>query len=302
MPRQDRYLRKNSLICRRFRFEKLLPRFIRKLLPKSIRRALRARAVRIERLEFALGYFRPGLKRVESWVTESRERTNFTYDLTEANILYLAHIVSVVANKTVEEIAGYIEEARSDRELAEHISHSIALSPLRWEADEHVFWGRRLGWYALTRALKPKIVVETGVDKGHGSVLICSALLRNKSEARPGRYYGTDINPEAGYLLTGKYSEVGEILYGDSIESLKRLDSAIDLFINDSDHSADYEYKEYQTVLKNLIPSSIILADNAHATDALARFATEQHRKFLFFKEAPKDHWYPGAGIGISWQ
>lgn len=301
MPDQKRYLRSNCLMSRRFQFEKLLPKFIRKMLPTSIRQRLRAHAVRIERLEFALGYFRPSLRRVESWVTESQERTNFTYDLTDTNILYLAHIISAVVDKPVAEIGGYIEEARSDRELAEHVSRCIAASPLCCEADEHVFWGRRLGWYALTRALKPKIVVETGVDKGHGSVLICSALLRNKAESLPGRYYGTDINLEAGYLLTGKYSEVGEILYGDSIESLKRLDSSIDLFINDSDHSAVYEYEEYQTILKNLIPGSVILADNAHATDALAHFATEQNRKFLFFKETPKDHWYPGAGIGISW-
>jgi hypothetical protein len=38
------------------------------------------------------------------------------------------------------------------------------------------------------------------------------------------------------------------ILYGDSIESLAKLDESIDLFINDSDHSAEYEAREYITV------------------------------------------------------
>ena len=53
-------------------------------------------------------------------------------------------------------------------------------------------------------------------------------------------YIGTDINPNAGYLFDEIYSENGKILYGDSIESLK-LNAEIDLFINDSDHSAEYE-------------------------------------------------------------
>ena len=34
-------------------------------------------------------------------------------------------------------------------------------------------------------------------------------------------------------------TDIGQIFYGDSIESLQRFEGAIDLFINDSDHSAE---------------------------------------------------------------
>jgi hypothetical protein len=108
------------------------------------------------------------------------------------------------------------------------------------------------------------------------------------------------LNPEAGYLLTAPYSQYGRILYGDSIQSLRALDHPIDLFINDSDHSADYEYREYKTIEAKLSPRALILGDNAEATDRLARFSSETGRSFLFFAEQPKDHWFPGAGIGIS--
>ncbi len=144
--------------------------------------------------------------------------------------------------------------------------------------------------------------METGVDKGLGSILLCSALLRNNDEGYPGYYYGTDINPEAGYLLVGKYKQFGKLLIGDSIESLIKLDFKIDLFINDSDHSGEYEYKEYQTILSKLSEDAIILGDNAHITDKLSKFSMENNRKFLFWKEIPKGHWYPGAGIGISFK
>jgi hypothetical protein len=50
----------------------------------------------------------------------------------------------------------------------------------------------------------------------------CTANL-NGLEGYPGRYYGTDIQPGAGYLFDGKYAEAGEILFGDSIQSLEQI-------------------------------------------------------------------------------
>jgi predicted O-methyltransferase YrrM len=148
--------------------------------------------------------------------------------------------------------------------------------------------------------MKPKVVVETGVDKGLGSVVLCAALLRNRNDGEPGRYYGTDLNPAAGYLLSGKYAETGEILYGDSIESLRALGDPIDLFINDSDHSAEYEAAEYETIKDNLSPSAVILGDNSHVTDKLFQFSRHNGRQFIFWEEEPINHWYPGGGIGFS--
>ena len=89
---------------------------------------------------------------------------------------------------------------------------------------------------------------------------------------------------------------------GDSIESLKGLDEKIDIFINDSDHSADYEYNEYLTIKNKLSNDGIILGDNSHVTDKLLDFSIENDRKFLFFKEVPLHYWYPGGGIGISFK
>ena len=168
------------------------------------------------------------------------------------------------------------------------------------DIDKSPSFGRRLGWYAIARALRPRVIVETGVDRGLGSVLLCAALKRNTAEGYLGRYYGTDINPYAGVLLDAPWSEHGKILYGDSITSLSKLTETVDLFINDSDHSADYEYQEYQTVKPLLSPHAVVLGDNAHANDMLLRFSEENGRRFLFFKEQPRGHWYPGAGIGIS--
>lgn len=235
-------------------------------------------------------------------ILRTGEFHNFTYELTDASLRYLAETISVVTAKPAHEIVGYIREAMKDEELEAHL-RLMMKSRNRSGAGQSVAmpFGRRLGWYAIARAIKPKVIVETGVERGHGSVLLCSALLHNKIEGFPGRYFGTDINPKAGFLLAGKYADVGKILYGDSIQSLEALTETVDLFINDSDHSDDYEAREYRVIAGKLAADAIILGDNAHETDKLALFASESGRRFLFFKEVPKNHWYPGAGIGIAY-
>lgn len=236
------------------------------------------------------------------WGFRSNEDTNYTYHLTPENITYLACTIAVVLKQDYETIAAYIEEANQDQALRKHIADMVQQSPFRKFADKEVRLARRLGWYVFVRMLKPKVVVETGVDKGLGAVLLCSALLKNKAEGFEGRYYGTDINPNAGYLLAGPYKAVGEILYGDSIESLSAFKQPIDLFINDSDHSMEYEYREYLTIQSKLSEQAVILGDNAEVSPSLVKFSIETGRQFLFFQERPADHWYPGGGIGISYK
>ena len=252
------------------------------------------------RLYIATNIYNYKYLQILKWGFRSKEDTNFTYQLTEANKGYLASLLAVVLKTDYQVIAGYMEELLTDQALHQHILSETQKSPLARFADPEVRFGRRLGWYVFVRVAKPKLVVETGVDKGLGSVMLCSALLKNQAEGFPGRYIGTDINPQAGYLLSGPYSQVGEIRYGDSIESLKKLEGPINLFINDSDHSIEYEYQEYETIKTKLSDRGIILGDNSDVSDSLFRFSRETGRQFLYFQEMPADHWYPGAGIGIS--
>ena len=92
---------------------------------------------------------------------------------------------------------------------------------------------------------------------------------------------------------------MGTILYGDSIQSLRALDRQIDVFVNDSDHSDEYEAAEYQAIKPKLGPRAVIIGDNADCTDKLCRFAHEMDWPFLFIHEEPRDHWYHGGGIGL---
>jgi len=254
------------------------------------------------RLRTGLAYARGPVCNFASWLFTSKEHTNFTYDLTDLNKRYLAAFVSQVAGVDYVRASKYIAELDQDSSIRAHIRQATESSKERRFADADPEFGRRLGWYAIVRSAKPRVVVETGVDKGLGSCVLACALMRNSEEGHPGRYYGTDINPSAGYLFQEPYADFGEILYGDSIDSLRDLDGPIDVFIHDSDHSADYEAREYSAVQDKLSESAVVISDNAHATGELLRFSRRTGRQFLFFKEQPDRHWYPGGGIGAAFK
>ncbi len=275
--------------------------------PESSRDALTQ--ARILRLSKRTTYsFRPVaslVRRATAWLFASNEITNWSYDLTARNEGHMAAAIALVTKQPLKHVRAWMAEPNADEALKAHVMSTIAALPVGRAAiaDAVPRWGRRLGWYAVVRALKPKLVIETGLDKGLGAVLLCAALKRNAAEGHPGRYLGTDINPNAGYLLGGPYAPFGKIAYGDSIATLKTLTDAVDILINDSDHSADYEYNEYTTLAPLFHDGSVILGDNAHVTDKLLQFATETDRKFLFVQDVPDDHFYSGgSGIGFAFR
>lgn len=245
-------------------------------------------------------YIGPLIKNWVAWIFTSRADSNFTYALTERCKVNLAASLASLLGHDYAKIAGYFHEIETDAEFAAHVRRLWLKHPERYRTDEAPLVGRRMVWYAIVRAMKPKIVIETGVDQGMGAVVLCAAISRNAAEGHPGRYYGTDINPDAGYFLQRPYSNYGEILYGDSIKSLQTLPETVDLFINDSDHSESYEQAEYELIAGKISPTAILLGDNSHVTSKLAEFSMRHNRRFVFLSEEPANHWYRGAGVGIS--
>lgn len=236
------------------------------------------------------------------WLFTSREHHNYTYDLTRLSREHLAWFVSVTCDIPVKQVRAYFEELESDTELRRHIEQSTASAARRGLADRHVRYARRIGWYAIVRAKRPTHIVETGVDKGLGSVVLASAVLRNAAEGHPGRVTSLDINPEAGYLVKARpWSEVVDLVIGDSIASISALERPVDLFLHDSDHSAGHERREFEAIEPKLAPGAVLLTDNVTGTNVLAEHAERTGRRFLAYRETPARHWFPGDGIGIAW-
>lgn len=238
-------------------------------------------------------YHARSLQTSARWLLRSNEYTNFTYPLSDLNRTHLAWFVADVSGRPVADIRAYLDELEEDTALRSHLRARTAVSSWRGVSDVEPCYGRRAGWYALVRAVRPTHVVETGTDKGLGSCVLAAALLRNGA----GRLTTIDIRTDAGFLLAGDYADVAEQRVGDSLEVLASLAPA-DIFIHDSDHSAAHEEAEFGSV--HLSHGAIALSDNSHVTDVLSRWAERTGRRFTYFQERPQDHWYPGAGIGVA--
>jgi predicted O-methyltransferase YrrM len=234
------------------------------------------------------------------WTFSSKEHYNHTYHLTELNQRYLDAYVAVVSGHELASIERYSRELNRDDELRRVLIQQTRASRERNNCDEEPRYGRRIGWYALVRATKPKIVVETGVDRGLGTAVIAAALKRNSEEGFPGLVYATDIVPTCGHLLVEPYKAHCRLLIGDSVESLKGFKQPVDIFLHDSDHRPEYEWAEFLAIESRLHPGSLVLSDNSQQTSKLLEFSERTGKSFLYFQDAPKDHWWPGDGIGSA--
>lgn len=230
------------------------------------------------------------------WLAQSREHTNFTYELSDLNRVHLSWWVSLVSGHSVAESREAIEELASDRWLIDHVRVATEGAGRSGLYDKEARFGRRLGWYALVRLTRPELVIETGTDKGLGALAIARALQRNGT----GRLITMDINPDAGQLLRD-FEGPWDIEIGDSIQLLSSVDEPVNMFIHDSLHTSAHEAAELSAIQDRLASSALTISDNSHVTDVLPTWAETHDKRFLFFAEKPRDHWYPGGGIGAAW-
>ena len=230
------------------------------------------------------------------WLVHSRETTNFTYDLSPLNLDQLCWFVSAASGADIGQVRSWMRELEDNQKLTEQLTRRLSSNPRRGICAQEPHWARRIGWYALVRAVQPDHVVETGTQLGLGSSAIAAALLQNGH----GRLTTIDIDQEAGFLIEEPWESVIDRHIGSSLDVLRELRD-VDMFLHDSLHTYDYETQELAAVEPNLSADAIVLSDNAHDSSALSDWAERTDRHYLFFKEQPRNHWWPGDGIGAAW-
>ena len=231
-----------------------------------------------------------------NWLAQGRETTNYTYDLEPLNLGQLCWFVSTITGAEVGQARAWVDELQTDQEFQGRLQRRLASNPTRRICAAEPHLARRLGWYAMVRAMEPDNVVETGTHLGLGSCVIAAALLRNGH----GRLTTIDIDSDAGYLIDEPWASVIDRRTGSSVKELATMRD-VDMFLHDSLHTYEYETEELTAVEPNLRADAIILSDNAHDSAALSDWAERTGRRYLFFKEQPVSHWWPGDGIGVAW-
>ena len=150
--------------------------------------------------------------------------------------------------------------------------------------------------WMVVRAIKPFVVVETGVEQGYSSAVILAALKANgRGELRSIDLPALDANPGefTGRLVGGPLRDRWRLSLGPSRVELPRLladlERPVDLFLHDADHSYDSQMREYRTVWPHLRPGGLLISDDIW-TSAFTDFASQvERRPLLIARHADSD-------------
>lgn len=184
----------------------------------------------------------------------------------------------------LEKVAGEFEGVWA-RIGAEYAAGDVEY-PLEWQVGS----SSGLIEYAIVRALRCSVVVETGVANGQSSFILLQALAANDH----GRLVSIDVRPDVGDLLRDEDKSRWELRLldeRDRRDSFRRIISAlppIDLFIHDSDHSYYWNKFECDEAARNLAPGAIVANDDATLHQAFLDFCREHDRSPIVLLEAKK--------------
>lgn len=241
--------------------------------------------------------FRDHPWRVARYVLLAPDVGDFSYELGND-----AELIDVLAQALALEpatIAGYLGEIRGDAALTRELSARV-----RWRPDmrRHVGLGHRVAWYVVARALKPRLVVETGIKHGIGALVLLEALGRNAREGRPGHLISFDLDTFSGWIVPDRLRGDWEPVYASTFDRLEQTleGREVDLFICDTPPDYDIESFEMRTAMRHAAPGIVLIAGNGDRTAVLPELTAEMHGSFHFFTERPVHDIYPGAGLGFG--
>ncbi len=235
----------------------------------------------------------PRLGQVLDWSVRSREIVNFTYDTTRSSKVILCAAVAEIIGRPIAESLVHLDELEADRDLADYVATANATPEARWQIDPGFRPGRRLAYYLIARGLKPARIVEAGVDKGLGAVLLSRALALNAAGGHPGEYLGIEHDRAKPIALYDGYpGKLGHIVRDDSLAVIRTLTPGIGLFIHDTIADHDHMTAQLEAVAPLMHPRGVLVS--TWTTPAVLDHVTRHGLGLLTHQEEPIDHWFPG--------
>lgn len=143
--------------------------------------------------------------------------------------------------------------------------------------------------YMICRMVKPKHIVETGVQHGLSAAYFLKALERNGSGTLhsvdlPSKEYTSRIGTisdkippgvECGWLVPPEVRKHWNFQQGDSRDILPRLLAdlgEIDLFLHDSEHTEEMMRFEYSLAWKHLRKGGVLMSDDIDLSEVSTEF------------------------------
>jgi hypothetical protein len=188
----------------------------------------------------------------------------------------------------------YYNELCDDKEFLAGLNHRIDYVSVNHGFTKGIFGKGHVGsvdWFAferillyiLTRYLKPKTVLETGVYYGGNTAFILNGLHKNGAghlvsidypdsniretkdverhpEVGDSEYYQKDLKP--GFITPEYLLDQWTLHIGDSHTVIPTLIETFDLYLHDSEHSYDFIKKEMTLAMAKMNPSAVAVIDD----------------------------------------
>jgi predicted O-methyltransferase YrrM len=143
--------------------------------------------------------------------------------------------------------------------------------------------------YLAVRALRPRLVVETGPFNGASSTFLLHALEQNGGDGRLVSFDVPDARDALGvpipagrepaWLVPEELRHRFELVLGDTRQTLRRRleGETVDLFFHDSLHTTRHMLFEFRVAWRRLRPGGVLVSDDVFWNPAFWLF-TQVHR------------------------
>jgi len=160
----------------------------------------------------------------------------------------------------------------------------------------------RVSWYAIARAVKPRLVVETGIKHGYGALVLLSALERNAREGSPGRLISFDSDPFSGWVVPERLRGNWQPVFASTFDVLESTlaGEQVDLFVCDTPPEYEIESFEMACAVRHAGERQVLISAGGDRNPALPEVLAEAGDEYHYFKERPRHPVYPGAGVGLA--
>ena len=235
--------------------------------------------------------------RVARYVLWAPDVGDFSYEL-DNEVELVSFLASALALEPAL-VRRYLDEIHTSPEVTHDLATTVRRRP---DMSRRPGLGHRVAWYVVARAIKPRLVVETGIKHGLGSLVLLVALERNAREGSDGRLISFDPDPASGWVVPAAMRGSWRPVFETSFDAFdEQLDGEqIDLFVCDTPPDTEIEDFEMHAALRHAAPGIVLIAANGDRTTVLPDLAAERGGDYRFFAERPRHPIYPGGGLGLG--
>jgi Methyltransferase domain len=238
-----------------------------------------------------------GLRTKLAFVLWDPEIESYSYEL-EDEVAFVRELADVFGEPRAR-LRRFAEETRQDPELNERLARH---NRWRFDVKRRPPLGHRLAWYLAVRARRPAVVVETGIYRGLGSLVLLRALERNRQEGFPGELISFDIHPAAGDLVRPELRRGWRRWIGSTQDLLPAAleGMQVEMLFQDTPHTEANQSLEFGTALEHAGERLLLIDGSGGEAPTLRRLTSEYGGWYSRVRAPSRDHVYRGSNVALG--